>query len=288
MSRAGSPGESGPILLESGSMVDHHLTVHGARGSAPTAGGHVARYGGHTTCFEVDTGSDDAVIVDAGTAIAFARGLTEHARYHLFFTHFHLDHVQGLPFFRPVYDPEVEFVFYGSPPAGMSLSDAIEGVFRPPWFPVTFSETLSKKQFVELNGTSHQIDDLTVQSARLHHPQGCRAYRFDRDGRSAVIATDHEAGENSVDDGLSELCEGADVLFHDGQYTHEEYATRVGWGHSTWEGAARAADRAGVESLVLTSHDPAHSDAEVDDMVRRAGDYFDDVTAARPGLRVRV
>ena len=262
------------------------LTVHGARGSAPTSGADGARYGGHTTCFSVDAGTEGLVVVDAGTAIAYTPELLEHTRFHIFFTHFHLDHTQGLPFFEAIHRPGAEFVFYGRPPDGVSLVDAIGGVFRPPWFPVDLRDTPSAKEFVDLSGTDEKVGSITVSTVALQHPQGCTAYRFDRADRSVVVATDHEAGDDRIDGRLADLAAGADVLIHDGQYTLPEYATRVGWGHSTWEAAAEAAARAGVGELVLTSHDPAHSDRQIDAMVADAAARFGRVRGAEPGLSI--
>ncbi len=259
--------------------------VHGARGSAPTSGSHVARFGGHTTCYSVDAGSDGVVVVDAGTGIAFGRGLEDAGTYHLFFTHFHLDHVQGLPFFTPIYDPEAEFVFYGVPPPGLTLEEVLAGVFQPPWFPVDFRETASRKSFVDARSADLSVGGLAIATTRLLHPQGCIGYRFDRGGASLVVATDHEAGNDAYDAPLCELADGADVLLHDGQYTEDEYAAKVGWGHSTWKSAGDAADRAQVGTLVLTSHDPRHGDDVIEEMVRMTSEVFGDVRAARPNLQ---
>ncbi len=270
-------------------MSDAGFIVHGARGSAPTSGNLVRRYGGHTTCYSVDAGSDGTILVDAGTAIGFTPSLVNGGPYHILFTHYHLDHVQGLPFFAPLYDPTAEVVFYGRPPRGMTLEDALRGVFRPPWFPVDFASTPARRSFVDLSEKSElQLGGVSVTTGGLNHPQGCLAYRFDRGGSSVVIATDHEAGDDTIDGALRDLADRAGVLFHDGQYTHEEYVTRIGWGHSTWEAAAKAADRARVDRLVLTSHDPTHTDDVIDDMVRMAADVFDDVAAAAPGMHVPI
>jgi phosphoribosyl 1,2-cyclic phosphodiesterase len=265
-------------------MLHSPFTIHGARGSSPTAAHAAERYGGHTTCFSVEAGTDGVVIVDAGTAIAFSPSLLHHTRFHIFFTHFHLDHIQGLPFFGPIYQPDTEFVFYGNPPAGTSLVDAIGGVFRPPWFPVDLRDTPCAKEFVDLSSSPQKVGDVSLSTAALNHPQGCTAYRLERSGRSIVVATDHEAGDDAVDGGLGDLADGADVLLHDGQYTADEYAVRVGWGHSTWEAAAAAASRAHVGELVLTSHDPSHTDAQIDAMVAGAAERFEHVRGAEPGL----
>ena len=264
------------------------FAVHGARGSAPAAGSHVERYGGHTTCYSIDGGGDGALVVDAGTALAFSPSLASIGRYHLFFTHFHLDHVQGLPFFSPIYDEDAEFTFYGVAPTGHTLQQAVAGVFQPPWFPVDFCSTASKKSFVALNGQDLSVGGISVSSVPLNHPQGCTAYRFDRGGASVVVATDHEAGDDAIDGRLATMADGADVLLHDGQYTRAEYAAKVGWGHSTWEAAAGAATRAGVGELVLTSHDPEHSDAAIDELVSCASDRFEHVSAAAPGLHIPI
>jgi phosphoribosyl 1,2-cyclic phosphodiesterase len=265
-----------------------YFTVHGARGSAPASGRGVVRYGGHTTCFSVDGLPDKQVIVDCGTGLAFAEALRHEAptEYHVFLTHYHFDHLQGLQFFTPLYDEKHQFVFYGHPPEGMTVARGIQGVFTPPWFPVDIEDDVERRRYVTLDGSPVVIEDLEVSYTRLRHPQGVTAYRLDIGDRSVVVATDHEAGDAERDTRLTDVASGASALLHDAQYTPGEYETYRGWGHSTWRDACAAATAAGVERLVLTSHDPNRSDAAIDDIVRQARREFPLVEAAREGMRI--
>jgi ribonuclease BN (tRNA processing enzyme) len=135
--------------------------------------------------------------------------------------------------------------------------------------------------------SSIDVGRLSVQAVSLSHPQGSTGYRLDAEGRSVMIATDHEAGDPEVDARLADVARGVDVLIHDGQYTAEEYAAdRMGWGHSTWEGAVAAARACGADRLVLTSHDPSRSDDGVDDIVRLARARFPLTAGAYPGMAI--
>jgi phosphoribosyl 1,2-cyclic phosphodiesterase len=266
-----------------------HLVIHGARGSTPVSGEESRRYGGHTTCFSIDSSPGTTIIFDCGTGMAFApslRAMSPH-RYHVFITHYHYDHLQGLQFFRPLYDGQHHFTFYGMRPESLTVGEAIGGVFKPPWFPVSLEDTPAQKEYVELDGSPVQIDDVTITTAPLRHPQGVSGYRIAHDGHSIVIATDHEAGDQGVDARLVEFAGDASVLIHDAQYTPEEYEAEFeGWGHSTWQDAVRTANAAAVGRLVLTSHDPFRSDGDIDSILTEARLGFAHVDAAYEGMRI--
>lgn len=261
--------------------------VLGARGSIPSSGPNMDAYGGTTSSFAVSIDDETTVLFDAGTGLSFAPQLARSGHdYHVFFTHFHLDHVMGLPFFTPIYDPDSTFTFYGRTPRDVPLADAVGGTFRPPWFPVCFGETPSAKTFVALGPDPVEVADVSVRTVELNHPQGCLGFRVERGGSSVVLATDHEAGDREVDERLRRFAERADVLIHDAQYTPDQYRQHVGWGHSTYVDAASAATAAGVGSLVLTSHDPRHDDQTVAEIVGHAAEHFPDVVGACPGMRL--
>jgi phosphoribosyl 1,2-cyclic phosphodiesterase len=246
------------------------------------------RYGGHTTCFGVDGVDGRQIIFDCGTGMAFAAALRHEVptEYHVFLTHYHFDHLQGLQFFSPLYDEQHRFVFYGRPPEGLTLAEAIRGVFRPPWFPVDIDDDVERRRYVAIGDEPITLDGFEITHTTLRHPQGVTAYRIDRGNRSVVIATDHEAGEPDADARLTALAAEATVLLHDAQYTPGEYDAYRGWGHSTWRDAVAAARGAEVERLILTSHDPNRSDAAIDDIVRQARREFPLVDAAREGMRI--
>jgi ribonuclease BN (tRNA processing enzyme) len=249
------------------------------------------RYGGHTTCFSVEAGAGAQVIIDCGTGMTFAAVLQplSPTHFHVFLTHYHLDHLLGLQSFRPLFSAEHRFTFYGHPPAGMSIEEALSGVFARPWFPVELQDLPSQIEYVELDDSAIHVGALHVASVRLHHPQGSTGYRLTHGSRSAVVATDHESGLAAVDARLVEFARGVDVLIHDAQYTPAEYAQmHEGWGHSTWADAIATAQACGAGHLVLTSHDPFRTDAEIDAIVAEARRSFPSVEAAHEGLIVEL
>lgn len=267
------------------------LVIHGVRGSTPVGGQETARYGGHTICMSVDDGEGRVLILDLGTGL---RGLQARlpertAGYHfdVFLTHYHWDHLQGLPFFRPLYDPANSFTFYGFGWEGMGVEELIAGTFQPPWFPVSLADTAAEKRYVALVGDTIHVGELAVSWTRLKHPQGVTAYRIDGPATSVVVATDHEAGDPEFDEALYDLGRGADVLIHDAQYTDGEYELHYeGWGHSTWTHAVDAAREIGVSRLVLISHDPSHGDDAVDAIVQEARNEFAHLDAAFEGMAI--
>jgi phosphoribosyl 1,2-cyclic phosphodiesterase len=247
------------------------------------------RYGGNTTCFEVEVESRHHLIVDCGTGL---RGLQRDIggdtarRFSIFFTHYHWDHIEGLALFEPLFDPRATIDFHGprSPKGG--VEDTLRAVLQPPWWPVSLHEAAATVSFLDLDSPV-AVGPVSMSHAQLSHPQGVVSYRLDGPSRSVVIATDHEAGDATLDARLSGLASRADVLIHDAQYTPKEYrSSRKGWGHSTWEMAVRAALDARVKHLVLTSHDPERSDEGVDTIRAEARSRFPQADAAWEGMRI--
>jgi phosphoribosyl 1,2-cyclic phosphodiesterase len=248
------------------------------------------RYGGHTTCFEIVLDDGHRLIVDGGSGLL--RLQAERARADdpppfeatMFFTHYHWDHIQGLPFFAPTFDPETRLRFVAAPPHGFTVESALEQALRPPWFPVLFADVIARTECEPLDGRPVRVGEVEVTGRPLHHPGGVTGYRITAGGRSLVIATDVEAGDADSDAALLALADGADVLVHDAQYTPREWATtRRGWGHSTWEHATAVAAKAGVGRLLLTSHDIGRDDDAVDEIQRLARERFPATEAAVEG-----
>jgi len=267
------------------------FTFHGARGSVAIDRADSVRYGGSTICISGQLDDDHYLVFDAGTGLRqLQHDLPERddLTFSFLVTHFHWDHLLGLPFFAPLYVPGNTFAFYARPWADRTVEEGISGVMSQPLFPVPLSDTPATKTFHEAVDESWGVGDVSVRSAVLDHPQGVTAYRIDFDGRSLVLATDVEAGNPESDQALTDLARGADVLIHDAQYLPDEIGFHAGWGHSTWEEAVTAAQRAEVGRLVLVSHDPERTDAGVDELLTKARDRFPATEAAFAGMQVEL
>jgi len=260
----------------------------GVRGSIASPGPETASVGGNTSCVEVRCG-DARIVLDAGTglrslgnAIAREAGASELT---LMLSHFHWDHIQGLPFFVPAYLPETKLAIVGAGGDRFSLRDKLSRQMTEPHFPVQLDDLSAQMSFREARaGQTLELDGgVVVRVARLNHPGGVFAYRIEHAGRSLVYATDTEHYA-CVDPALEKLAEGADVLIYDAQYTPEEYQGKVGWGHSTYVAGAEVARAAGVGQLVLFHHDPMRTDAGVAAIESAARGLFARTVAAREGL----
>jgi phosphoribosyl 1,2-cyclic phosphodiesterase len=274
------------------------LTVRfwGVRGSVPAPGAHTARVGGNTSCVELRAG-DEVIILDAGTGL---RGLGERlvrsgrpVAASILFSHVHWDHIQGFPFFPPLFRAGTELALYGRPDSG-SLADALGRQMTAPSFPVQLGAVPAALTYGDFEpGRPFPVGSAVVRAARLNHPDGVLAYRVEVDGRAVVFATDTEHYADGIDRELVSLAEGADLLIYDAQYTPEEYAgvighARAGWGHSTWVEGVRVARAAGVGALVLFHHDPTHDDGAVEAIERAAATVLPGTVAAREGLELHL
>ncbi|MGH9862608.1 MAG: MBL fold metallo-hydrolase [Candidatus Acidiferrales bacterium] len=271
-----------------------YVRFWGVRGSTPTPIKSNLRYGGNTPCIELRLKNDDLFVLDCGTGFRqLGKALAEEhgsnpIRARIFLTHFHWDHIQGIPFFTPLYHERNQFLFHGFYFQNESVQQALEGQMSGPYFPVDMKTMVANRHFYEIAEESISFDDLVVRSRRLNHPQGCLGYRLECEGKVLVYATDNEPGERRGDHNVRLLADGADLLIYDAQYTPNEMKSHRNWGHSNFREGIRVAKECKVKKLVLFHHDPDRSDAEVDKILKHARDHFDEVLAAKEGLVVKV
>ena len=255
------------------------LKIWGCRGSIATPGSETTKYGGNTSCVEVVLDGDTALVLDAGTGIRpLGSDLTRRGvrHVHLFLTHLHLDHLEGLRFFAPLWNAGATVDIWGPRSPTLSLRDRILRSFSPPLFPLDFRDIPAAVTFHDLPAVPSEVDGVTVASDRVLHPGPTLGFRLEREGSTAAYLPDHEPVLAGIDglplDWLSgaALTRGADVLLHDAQYGDEEYATRIGWGHSSVGDAVSYCSAVGADRLVLFHHEPEHSDETLEELEERA------------------
>jgi phosphoribosyl 1,2-cyclic phosphodiesterase len=259
----------------------------GTRGSIPKPGPTTIRYGGNTLCQEISTARGTLVIIDGGTGLHGlglkllsnrGGGLTGH----ILISHTHWDHIQGVPFFAPLFIPGNKWDIYGPKGLNQSLRETLAGQMQHTYFPITPDEFGASIRYHDLLEGTFEIEDIKVTTQYLNHPALTLGYKLEADGATIVYCCDHEPFSRDVADGRREVfgpdqqhadfIKGADLLIHDAQYTAAEYPSKVGWGHSSAEFVVKLARLANVRHVVLTHHDPLRSDEALDRMIERARD----------------
>ena len=271
----------------------YKLCCWGARGTAPTPAADKLRFGGNTSCLAVEIGEREHVILDCGSGIRLlGNHLTKRSgggpsRFHIFFTHYHFDHIEGLPLFQPLYDADSVITFYGAEAAGRSVRSILESYVSPPYFPVPLASMPAKLDYASADGAPTRIGDLTVSALALNHPDGCLSFRLEHGERRIVYATDHEHGDERTDRALVEFSRRADYLIYDATYQPAEYEElRRGWGHSTWYAAVQTALAAEVGTLVLFHHHPDHTDDELASVLEIARREFPSIQVSSEGMKL--
>ncbi|MDA8057599.1 MAG: MBL fold metallo-hydrolase [Actinomycetota bacterium] len=259
-------------------------TFYGVRGSCPCSSDAYRRYGGNTSSVLVSVEGEPPLLLDLGTGARelgsvlgrAARDAGVPLEANALLTHLHYDHILGLPFFLPLQDPGSRLDVYGPSQDTGRLSDVLSAAVKPPFFPIQMGEFRGDLRFHELDARSGpevvELGPVTVRARAVPHKGHTLGFRVEADGRAIVYLPDHQApaDRRSVDEGVLELCEGADLLVHDAQFTDDEFAAMPDWGHSTVAYALHVAGSAGVRRLVLFHHDPSHTDRQLDRMVAHA------------------
>jgi len=251
------------------------ITCWGARGSIPVCGSEYLKHGGATTCLEIRTKNDEIIIVDAGSGI---RGLghkllrENRRQYNLILTHSHWDHILGFPFFRPIFVEGTTIDLYGCSFAQASIKRIVARTMDPPHFPIKFEEIRAEISCHGACRDSFEIDTVQVTPVFLSHPNSGIGLKFVEGGKSFVFLTDNELtyrhpGGLDYEDYVA-FSDGADLLYHDAEFTEQEYVTRKTWGHSVYRDALRLALEAGVGRFGLFHHNQERTDAALEAMVQ--------------------
>jgi len=259
------------------------LTFWGTRGSIPAPGPHTYRVGGNTTCVEIETGTDDRIIIDAGTGMR-QLGLKiaqEQVKpvLHLLLTHSHWDHLAGFSFFTPAFMAHIQLKVYGNLMAQDVIRRDIYERRDNRYYPVNMDVLRADCTFNNILPDPLVIAGVKISTLPLNHPGSGYAYRLEQAGKSVTFITDNEIGAGYNGGGhspeqLVEFCRGTDVLIHDGQYLPEEIPSHKGWGHSSYDTVLDLAHSAGLKTVYLTHHDPERSDDQCDELLKSARAYI--------------
>ena len=272
-----------------------YIGLGGERGSISSPGKETARYGGDTSCIEVRCGKE-IFILDAGSGIRKlgSKILKEKPQHiNILFSHFHWDHIQGFPFFAPVFNKKYSITLVGERKMNFTLEQLFTAQLMFPYFPLTLAELAAKISFHEITRNDSIVkNNVKIKLARLNHPGGCIGYRIEYGGKSFVYATDTEH-YSCIDKSLLELSLNADVLVYDCNYTEDEYSgktgpPRTGWGHSTWMHGIKVAKVAKVKKFILFHHDPSHDDEFIDKLEKEAQKEFKESYAAYEGMGINL
>lgn len=265
------------------------VNIWGTRGSLATPGRETARYGGNTSCVQIVGEKGTRLVLDAGTGIR-ALGMAlppDLRRIDILLTHLHLDHIQGLGFFRPLFNPAMEVHIWGPASTTQELRARLRRYLSAPLFPVPLRDLPCKLVLHEVPCAASRVGEFEVSSSLICHPGPTVGYRVSGPGGTVAYLSDHEPalGKRRLilpADWTSghALAENADLLIHDAQYTDEEYADRVGWGHSSLTQAIQFATLARARHLLAFHHDPAHDDATLDRLI------VESISREQPGFKV--
>ena len=271
------------------------VTFYGVRGSTPSPTGLNARYGGNTSCVVLDIDDEDPIIFDLGTGLQ-AWGKTQPLdgtfSATALVTHFHFDHVQGLPFLAAADRPGSRLDVYGPGDTGTTVKDLFTGFVRPPYFPVGIDQLRGRYGLHDILNDDFAVGSAKVKARTVPHVGLTVGYRVDCGGASVAYISDHQAPQDlqGIDDNVIELCEGVDLLIHDAQYLPQDWEAKSHWGHCTVDYAIDVAVSSGAKALALFHHDPSRTDPEVDRLATearcRGAKSGIEVFAAAEGLRI--
>jgi phosphoribosyl 1,2-cyclic phosphodiesterase len=271
---------------------DFYVRFWGVRGSIACAGPETVRYGGNTSCLEIRCG-EYLLMFDAGTGFRYlGNALVKEApiQADLFLTHTHLDHVVGLPFFVPGFNPQNEFrIWAGHLLPNHTIREVLGAMMMAPLFPVPLEIFQAKIGFHDFHAgeTIAPKPGVIVRTAPLNHPNNATGYRIEFNDQSICYLTDTEHNADTPDQKILDLIEGADIVIYDSMYTDETFHGREGWGHSTWQEGMRLCDAANVKMFVIFHHDPDHDDGYMDEVAKEVSQLRPGSIVAQEGMVLR-
>lgn len=272
-------------------VANLQIKFWGVRGSVSCSGHDYMRYGGNTSCVEIRCG-EHILIFDAGTGLKSLGETLNPCKdntYHLFFSHTHLDHISGLPFFKPLFNPKNTFhLWAGHLLPEYNLRDTLEQIMSEPIFPVPpdiFQADLHLHDF-HSGHVLTPFKDIIIKTAPLNHPNGATGYRVEYQGKSVCYVTDTEHIPGTLDSNILGLIHQADYVIYDCTYLDEEFERFKGWGHSTWQEGARLCDHAGAKTLIIFHHDPYRNDVEMTKIAHIAENQRPGTIIAYEGLEI--
>ncbi len=253
------------------------IKLLGTRGSIPSPGKYTVKYGGNTTCIDLTLNSGRKIIIDAGSGMRVLSNeiLAEKINHiNLFLTHSHWDHIQGFPFFIPIYIPTFSIKIFAASPTYGRLLDILKGQMQSLYYPVPFKQIAAKIEFEKIRKSGISIDGVKISSILTNHPLETHAFKFEENGKTLVFMSDNELDHQDIaaipyEDHL-DFIKDSDVLIHDAQYEKREMKKHKGWGHSSWEQTVVFAKEGKIKTLYLTHYDPTRKDKQIDSIIKKA------------------
>ncbi len=271
------------------------VTFYGTRGSIPICDPNYLEFGGNTTCISFLRHSTNRIsILDAGTGIRalgkhINKNFPEQNDINITFTHFHWDHIQGLPFFDPAYNPNqtINIAALGEGGKFTDLREIFKNLMLEEYFPIQLEDMGAKFNFDFKDANIFEDKGLVLKTIKQNHPGGSFGYRIEIEGCIIVVCTDLEHGD-SINENIVAFAKDADLLIHEAQYTDEELLTHKGWGHSSFNQAIEVAERAGAKQLIMTHHDPDHDDKFLRNIEKQCQARFKNSSLAREGMSIDI
>jgi phosphoribosyl 1,2-cyclic phosphodiesterase len=271
------------------------VTFYGTRGSIPICDPNYLEFGGNTTCIAFLRHSNNRIsILDAGTGIRalgkhINKNFTEQSDINITFTHFHWDHIQGLPFFDPAYNPNqtINIAALGEGGQFTDLREIFKNLMLEEYFPIQLEDMGAKFNFDFKEASIFEDKGTVLKTIKQNHPGGSFGYRIEGDGLVIVVCTDLEHGD-TINEDIVAFAKDADLLIHEAQYTDEELLSHKGWGHSSFNQAIEVAERAGAKQLIMTHHDPDHDDKFLREIEKQCQARFKNCSLAREGMSIEL